>query len=1635
MKKIISTLLAVILVLSCIPFTALAATETATITVDTVSAAAGATVNVNVSLANNPGIAGATFTIDYHEDLTLTNATSGSAFAALDFTSPGTFSNPCNFTWDSENAEATDDGVFLTLTFDVAEDAAENAKLNVDISYRYGDVFNDDSDLTFDIVNGNVVVLDYIPGDVYEDGVINSKDTRLIRQYIAGGYDITINELAADVNDDGIINAKDTRLIRRYIAGGYDVILLPSTPRCPHTMTEIPAVDATCTEDGNSAYWYCSTCEKYFSDEDGRTEITVEDAIVAAAHTLTHVDAKAASVTEEGNIEHWNCSVCGKYFADSSATTELTEEEVIIPMIVREESTVVYNVYGSDPYLESVGVDNSKNPTVFYSEDGLVLNDIIAPAGYIFKGWTTAAGDSITEIASSTTSRQIVLNATWSKVEYTVTFDSPDVPVDSVKYTVDTGATFVNASWYGYTFVGWSNDNGFLVKSVKPGTTGNMTLHANWTSNRNKATSYSDYGDPVAIIEDDTTGQFLFVYNIGKIDNVPLNEIQYIGNSQTIEINQTYEVTNTIDSTSATNIAEMISKATTESSGWTLSEDWEQIYEAGSETDETRGKTEERTDSQGNIVGGNYYVSNSQGGASFISTDSGGSSSDSSKVTKDASVGINSNYKTSTETDASVTLGVKNETELSAGVKYGPASAGVKNTTTVSAETTASRNDKESFELDTQKSFAIGTVDESHSNSYYDVSVQNSSSWNTTSGYEESYQSSHTETVTNAISEQISEKTTLNVSESVGGQVANSSLSTDTSGQTNEYSTAFSYAEGTGETTTQEIKFSSDRPGYYRLVTAGTVHVFGVVGYDVATNSYFTYTYSMLDDKTYPYLDYSKDNANFNDCQNAVVPFEVPYYPNEYVMAVTSKSEGLQVNLDGYVTGYTGTDTTVLIPQYWQSDNGDGTYSAIKIRGIADNSYDENGNLVSGVFAGNTNIEKIILPVYVTEIPDNAFEGCTSLETVFAAGVTKIGKNAFKGCSELATFTLDEYVTSLGDNAFEGVGELVVMAANSDVVDAAINSGATSITLNLSKLSGSLDDKKLEISGDTEYFALISNGAVYKNLQIESNAGETFLSNMSLVENKDTPLKLNSAKVTLNRVTVQDAPGFALILPNENTEVKLYGNNTLSSLGDNTVLCKNTNLVLQNASISSKMIVDGNLLCCGAIDGTSLLTVNNGTVISITTEEFEQYMSSILVTFDSNGGADVTTEIRAYYGQTYGELPVPTRDNHGFIGWFTEATGGTQITSDSIVSVHANQKLYAQWAPNQFTLTYDANGGSVSTATKSLTFGDSYGELPTPTRTHYTFDGWYTAASGGTEVSADTTPASAENVTIYAHWTLVPYTVSWSTGTGYSISVSRTSSPNANAATGALSSGATVYYGDVLSVTYTASTGYSISAKGITSTTVVGNVTSSDIYATASLNNYTYNIVYKSSNGTALGTSTATYKYGTTNTISPKSFSGYNSPSSQSIKWDSTSAKTITFTYAPIAVSTSQSITSGTWWLRSEDGVKRITYDTSIAIRNRTANSIQVCVVWTQTIKANSYYGYAQYFNGTVGGVSMGNITIAKSSTWSSSSSSARSVTAYSAWLTIPINTTGQTTVSLSGSWWDALRSGSWSGTFTVPAY
>ena len=98
-----------------------------------------------------------------------------------------------------------------------------------------------------------------------------------------------------------------------------------------HDLVKTEEKAATCTEDGNKAYWICNNCKKLFADENSTTETTLEQVTLkATGHTLTHAPAKEATCTADGNEEYWTCSQCKKLFANETCTTETTLEQVTL---------------------------------------------------------------------------------------------------------------------------------------------------------------------------------------------------------------------------------------------------------------------------------------------------------------------------------------------------------------------------------------------------------------------------------------------------------------------------------------------------------------------------------------------------------------------------------------------------------------------------------------------------------------------------------------------------------------------------------------------------------------------------------------------------------------------------------------------------------------------------------------------------------------------------------------------------------------------------------------------------------------------------------------------------------------------------------------------------------------------------------------------------------------------------------------------------------------------------------------------------------------------------------------------------------------------------------------------------------
>lgn len=173
------------------------------------------------------------------------------------------------------------------------------------------------------------------------------------------------------------------------------------------------------------------------------------------------------------------------------------------------------------------------------------------------------------------------------------------------------------------------------------------------------------------------------------------------------------------------------------------------------------------------------------------------------------------------------------------------------------------------------------------------------------------------------------------------------------------------------------------------------------------------------------------------------------------------------------------------------------------------------------------------------------------------------------------------------------------------------------------------------------------------------------------------------------------------------------------------------------------------------------------------------------------GGTVSTTQASIAYNANVKQLwfgAEPNSSQSPTSGWyFTGKIGNVQIdtggenfayadcSSTKMLMPDANYTVYAEWEPKTITVTLNNNGGSGGTGSVNIVYGTVTGSYPSislPTRTGYTFAGYYTAASGGTQYynaqgnSVRTFDVTA-NTTWYAHWTPINGTIYYHAGQCY----------------------------------------------------------------------------------------------------------------------------------------------------------------------------------------------------------------------------------------------------------------------------
>lgn len=295
--------------------------------------------------------------------------------------------------------------------------------------------------------------------------------------------------------------------------------------------------------------------------------------------------------------------------------------------------------------------------------------------------------------------------------------------------------------------------------------------------------------------------------------------------------------------------------------------------------------------------------------------------------------------------------------------------------------------------------------------------------------------------------------------------------------------------------------------------------------------------------------------------------------------------------------------------------------------------------------------------------------------------------------------------------------------------------------------------------------------------------------------NGDTPVSISGGEVTENKVTSQNggagiyfarsgalhvggSPVITGNKANTNTEqnvllpggvyITLDGALNNASIG---ITSSNANLPAVNSPLqvttteSSTSYYSSSYSCFSADVPTRKLGNDDCVVISQTNTtdskncvELAIYVSRT-ITFNSNDEASEQTKMQVVPKDKETALAANTftRTGYTFQGWNTSSTAegsGTSYDDGANITTSADVTLYAQWKANEYTITYELNGGTDgSDAPSTHTYGTAT-TLVDPTRDGYTFGGWFTSSDfSGSKVTSLGATDYTDNITLYALWT------------------------------------------------------------------------------------------------------------------------------------------------------------------------------------------------------------------------------------------------------------------------------------------
>lgn len=194
-------------------------------------------------------------------------------------------------------------------------------------------------------------------------------------------------------------------------------------------------------------------------------------------------------------------------------------------------------------------------------------------------------------------------------------------------------------------------------------------------------------------------------------------------------------------------------------------------------------------------------------------------------------------------------------------------------------------------------------------------------------------------------------------------------------------------------------------------------------------------------------------------------------------------------------------------------------------------------------------------------------------------------------------------------------------------------------------------------------------------------------------------------------------------------------------------------------------------------DGSGITYMPSSTITGVDGDEIILYAQwrgdEFNVTFDAKGGVSPISSKTVYYGDVYGELPIPYKEGYGFNGWAVGSGTYISVDSDDVVYYSDDKRtLMASWNEEEFTVEFKPNGGVGYSDYMSVPVGeDTVLKDNHYTRKSYNFVGWNTEADGSGTNYTDKQVINMTNVTnsiltLYAQWEVIEYEVTFDANGG-----------------------------------------------------------------------------------------------------------------------------------------------------------------------------------------------------------------------------------------------------------------------------